>query len=159
MNELDKFDLIEKYLDGELTEQEKNLFESKLHDDPEFAKEFELRKELAQQLIKANEYKTTKENIKNILNEKSGLILKTKHILAIAASIIIIVGLYFIFTGDSKQNDENIIATDTLEYLKPKMDKQPLKADIEYYNDTLTGSKSDSVDNNILNDTNYNKHE
>lgn len=71
----DNFDLIEAFFEGVLTKEEENLFERKLRDDPEFAREFRFRKDIVKHLKNANEYQSIRENVKNILNQKNNIFL------------------------------------------------------------------------------------
>ncbi|MBC8490627.1 MAG: hypothetical protein H8D45_31815, partial [Bacteroidetes bacterium] len=71
----DNFDLIEEFFEGVLTKEEENLFERKLREDPEFAREFRFRKDIVKHLKDANEYQRTKKNVKGILNQKNNIFL------------------------------------------------------------------------------------
>jgi len=132
----ENFDLIEAFFDGELTKEEEKSFERKLREDPEFAREFKFRKDIKKHLKDANEYQSTKENVKGILNQKNNIFLNTKTYFAIAASIIVMLGIYFLITLTGNDNKDELITeqeNDSTYFLKPQIDKLETKADIHFY--------------------------
>ncbi len=132
---IDYSELIENYLDGELTESEKVLFEKRLTEDTVFANNFEIRKKLALLLKDAIEYQQTKEHVNEILNKKKYKNFYLRPVFAIAAGIIILIGLFFLLRENKTQEQESLISEmDTsVQVLQPNIEKIEPKANIEYF--------------------------
>lgn len=102
MNE-ERYILFDEYLQGELTIEGKNDFERQLLEDPEFASQFEIFKDVQFQLANKfgieQERQAFKENLTQISEQHFGK--KTKVIglkpwyLAVAASVAVLFGLFF----------------------------------------------------------------
>ncbi|RLD59196.1 MAG: hypothetical protein DRJ05_06775 [Bacteroidetes bacterium] len=133
-DDIDYFEMIEDYLDGRMTESDKLLFEKRLTEDNVLAKEFEIRKKLVSLLKGATEYQHTKDHVNQILNKKKYNKFYSTPIIAIAASIIILVGVFFLIKSNKNHDPGLLISeTDTTQVLRPKIEKRDPKANIEYY--------------------------
>ena len=103
----DDYNLIEKYFDSALSSEELENFNLKLKQEPDFDKEFRFRKEIRDQLRKVNEYQRTKKNVAAILNTKRSVFKKKLTWFAIAASVILLIGIYFLIdSGIFKSEDQ-----------------------------------------------------
>jgi hypothetical protein len=102
MNDNDK-NLIEKYIDGELKGEALTLFEKRLKTDKSLAKEYKQRIRVAKLWVDADNYRTTKAEISNVLHKSEMNFFRSNRylIFSIAASIIILVGVYFLMVHDN----------------------------------------------------------
>jgi hypothetical protein len=102
MNNNDK-NLIEKYIDGELKGVDLIMFEKKLKTDKSLAKEYEQRIDIAKLWVDAYDYRATKAEISNVLHNSEMNFFKSNRylIFSIAASIIILLGVYFLMDHDN----------------------------------------------------------
>ncbi|MEO6177912.1 MAG: tetratricopeptide repeat protein [Flavobacterium circumlabens] len=103
MNE-ERYILFDQYLEGELTIDEKANFEKQVADDPQFAAEFAAFRTAQQQLENkfgiAAEREAFKENLmkisdKHFHKDKSKVIALKPWNYAVAASVVILIGLFF----------------------------------------------------------------
>jgi TolA-binding protein len=104
MNE-ERYILFDQYLQGELTVDERNSFEKKLSEDPEFASAFESFKTVNLHLETKFGYekdrKAFKENLKRISDthfnkkKKSKIVSLKPWYYAVAASVAVLIGLFF----------------------------------------------------------------
>ncbi len=97
MNDKD-IKLIEDYIDGSLQGEDLLSFEKRLKTDKLLAKEYRLRIKLAKLWVDADDYSTTKTQIGEILNKEKESFFRVNrfYILSIAASIIILAGVYLL---------------------------------------------------------------
>ena len=115
-------DLIEKYIDGELSGKVLEIFEERLKAEPDLANEYKMRLKIAKMWIEADNYETTKNEISDILSSRksSFFITHARYIVSIAASVIILLGAYLLFF-QSKNNidqDQQLVISDSTENLK-----------------------------------------
>lgn len=105
MNEKD-LNLIEDYIEGRLDGEMLLLFENRLKTDELLQKEYDQRLKLAILWVDAKEYETTKSEIaKLIQKEKSNRFSNNRfYILSIAASIIILISMYFLLFHENNAN-------------------------------------------------------
>lgn len=112
INEQD-IELIEKYLFGKLSEQEKTAFEQRLKNDKEFANEVNFMSDLK---ISSREFgrEELKNKLKKIAHEHKVIGIKQnpgiRTYLAIAASIIVVIGIAALFYWTPSKNNSNNIA-------------------------------------------------
>ncbi len=133
-DDINYFEMIEDYLDGRMTESDKVLFEKRLKEDKVLAREFEIRNKLASLIKGATEYQHTKDHVNQILNKKKYNKFYSTPIIAIAASIVILVGIFFLIKSNKNHDPELLISeTDTTQVLRPEIEKRDPKANIEYY--------------------------
>lgn len=91
---MDKLDLIEKYLEGGLTEKEKEAFLEQLETDPELLRLFQFRKGLAKNWNKDEAYNKTKVWVSSAIKEAKDQKRKTRQrVILMAASILILASL------------------------------------------------------------------
>ena len=112
MTILDKnIGLIEDYLDGKLYGKELDLFKQRLKSDPEFAKQLRFRQKFPELWKEADEYQKTRKEISQIIKQKNYPFYRTikQYVLPIAAIIIVMFGIYWIFV---RQHKEDIIPQD-----------------------------------------------
>ena len=102
MNDKDK-NLIEKYIDGELEGEALTLFEKRLKTDKSLAKEYNERIKFAKLWLDAENYSTAKAEISHILHQNDINFFRSNRylIFSIAASIIILFGVYFLMVHDN----------------------------------------------------------
>ena len=100
-------DLIEKYIDGELSGKVLEIFEERLKTEPDLANEYKTRLKIANMWIEADNYETTKSEISDILSSRksSFFIIHARYIISIAASIIILLGGAYLLFFQSKNNN------------------------------------------------------
>ena len=112
INEQD-IELIEKYLFGKLSEKEKTAFEQRLKNDKEFANEVDFMRDLK---ISSREFgrEELKNKLKKIAHEHKAIEIKQntgiRTYLAIAASIIVVIGIAALFYWTPSKNNSNNIA-------------------------------------------------
>ncbi len=107
MTILDKdIGLIEDYLDGKLHGKELDLFKQRLKSDTEFANQLQFRRKFPGLWNEADEYQKTRKEISQIIKQKKYPFYKTiKHyVLPIAAIIILMFGIYWIFIRQHKED-------------------------------------------------------
>ena len=133
------FELIEAFFDDDLSLSEKEIFDEKLKNDPEFAKNFKFRKTIVEHLRKANNYQKTKKNVAGILNARKTISISSKTYFAIAASILILFGIFIIIKQYDIKNDDILVEQeiDTLEYITSEMVVIPEKAGIYIYGESM----------------------
>jgi len=132
-------ELIERFLDKTLSEDEVDAFHQRLEEDPEFAQLVALRKALPDHWRKTAEYEKTREEVGNALKltEHKGIYQLNMTVLSIAASIVILVGIAIalIFgVGDrlfSEDNQPIVQQNDTV--LTPEIDIPEQKAKMAVY--------------------------
>ncbi|NOX85150.1 MAG: hypothetical protein GXO86_04160, partial [Chlorobi bacterium] len=92
--------LIEDFIDGLLKGKNLEAFRQRLETDETFAREYELRKKLARLWKDAGEYQQTKDQVGKIIDKekRSGFFKSRKnyYLIAIAASLILLIGIYFL---------------------------------------------------------------
>jgi len=115
--------LIEDYLDGTLTGEELESVKERLNSDTPFRDAYEQRKKLAILWKEADEYQSTKQQIKDILKTgKRGILhyLKDNYYLyGIAASLLLLFGIYWFMirqhnNGAPNFNNQVAATSDTL---------------------------------------------
>lgn len=94
--------LIDKFIQGQLNEEEKTIFEQLLNDDPDFNQEVEFMLHL-KQAIKINEEKQIKKHLKKIEQKQKNKKI-WQWISGIAASIIILLSSIIWYERPSKMN-------------------------------------------------------
>jgi hypothetical protein len=139
-------ELIERYFDGVLNEEEKSVFDKKKSENSEFAELIKLRATLPGIWKNTALYESTKKEIQGALisEEKEPGIFTLKRIYyAVAAGILVFVGTFMIFflINNNKERsdqtaDKNIVAEDSLTIM-PLM-KQPSRAKKEIYKTEYT---------------------
>ena len=126
--------LIEDYIDGNLKGAELANFQKRLKSDAELAKAYKLRTKLANLWQQADQYQQTREQIREVMDaEKKSRFLnrrKTYYLLAIAASIILLLGIYWLFDSRDK-NLKNEMA-ETAGTIIFQIDKPDKLAKIHY---------------------------
>jgi hypothetical protein len=116
----DYSELIEKYIDGELSNEEKISFEKKLHSNKELSQQYRARLQLASMLKGASEYKNTKDNISNILQKEQIKQFPFRMVISIAAVLILFLGIYIILKNNTNQKEDIQIAkSDSVKVYKP----------------------------------------
>jgi len=127
-------DIIEKYLDGELKPEEKKSFEERMQTDQDFKNLIEARNEIRGVWLKVKIKEAVKEEVKSIYKEGSNqeknflrilpvLVLHYRYY-AIAASLLILIGILFSFLFINKgSKDVTVAVTDqnkTYQVQKPE---------------------------------------
>ena len=139
-------DLIERFLDGALSEDELDAFHQRLEEDQEFAQLVDLRKALPDRWRKAAEYEKIREEVGNALKlpEHKGIFHLNITVVSIAASTIILVGIAIglIFgVGErwfSEEDQPIVQQNDTI--LIPEIDSPEEKTQIAVYSfDSIPG--------------------
>ncbi len=102
--------LIEDYIDGSLTADEVTSFKQRLTADVAFANAFHEREKLAHIWNETKEYQATKQLVKNALgHRKQGFLITYKyHVLAVAATLIILIGGYFLLLNERGNNSTGV---------------------------------------------------
>ena len=134
-------ELIEKYFDGILNEEEKSLFDKKHSENSEFAELVKLRTTLPGILKDTALYETTKKEIQRalILEENEPKLFTVNRIFyAVAAGILLLVGTFVLFflinnnkNGSDQASVERSVKEDSLTILQQM--EQPSKAKKEIY--------------------------
>lgn len=105
---MDKDILLNNYFEGNLSEEEKQQFDELLSNDSEFKTEFEFQKK-AKVAVALSERQKLKNQLKEIENSRK-LKNKNKTWLSIAASIVVVLSLGFIFFWNSSVKNDNLYA-------------------------------------------------
>jgi len=103
-------DLFDQYLNNELSQLEKEHFETKLRDDLAFNEAFQLH----QKSIRAIQFAAIKDKLSDISrNAQQSKTMGIRSALAIAASVLLLVGAYFYVRNEVKQptNHDQIFAS------------------------------------------------
>jgi hypothetical protein len=105
---MDKDLLLDKYFEGNLSEEEKHKFNELLSNDSDFKAEFEFQKKakVAVSLSERKKLKSQLNDIENSLKQKNN----NKIWLSIAASILIFLSLGSIFVWNSSAKNDNLYA-------------------------------------------------
>jgi len=118
---IDYFGLIERYIDGELSNEEKISFEKKLNRDKELSQQYRERLQLASMLKGASEYKNTKEHITAILQEEQVKRFPFRTVISIAAVLILFLGVYLILKNNTgNKEDSRMAKSDSVKVYKPE---------------------------------------
>ncbi|RLD44813.1 MAG: hypothetical protein DRI89_02685 [Bacteroidetes bacterium] len=130
--------LIEDYIDGLLKGKELADFQKRLETDTEFAKAYNHRIKLANLWQQADDYQKTKAQIRKVMDSESKSRFfnyrKTYYILAIAASVILLLGVYWLLSeqnGGLPWNQKNQMA-DVADTITFQMDKPDKLAKLKY---------------------------
>ncbi len=109
MNDKD-LNLIEKYIDDELHGEELTLFKKRLETDELLSKEYNQRIKLAKLWVDADDYNKTKAEIADILHKKEVSFFQANRylIFSIAASLIILAGVYFLLVQKNILNENGV---------------------------------------------------
>lgn len=98
-------ELIEKYFEHNLTEEEKLLFNKLLVEDSDFKKEFEFYSELKNAVVVSERQKIKKE-IQQFENSDDTPIFNLKRYLPYAAILLVMLSLWFIFFSNNSNNTD-----------------------------------------------------
>jgi len=109
------FDLIEDYIDGNLSPKEMKDFRERMAEDPELYKLYQIRQKLAESWNKADEYEAIRRNIADsIKSEKSLMSSLRKYYIPLAATIVILLSVYFGIKISQKNNINENFAIEEL---------------------------------------------
>lgn len=144
--------LIEDYLDGKLSDSEREAFEKRLENDSELAKLYRFRMQLRSDWKKVKEYQSANQQVANVI-QQSKKNTRRKIIYAVAASIavmIVIAGALTIdFGGEQEQMAETNVDSAKTQTFEPQIKQPESYADSgKYMEEQLTLSheiKNDSV--------------
>lgn len=136
-------ELIEEYIEGNLKGSDLTMFEERLKIDPELKNEYEVRLKIAELWTEAEDYKNTKEQIAGMLKPEQGkfFISKQFYYLSVAASIIFMVGLYFMFFfhgGLYKTQMNQMADNDGIVFKKDTLTKLAKIDSVNYYHELLS---------------------
>ena len=100
--------IIEQYIDDKLDEKSKKAFKKRLTEDESFKKLFEERKALSKLWVEAEEYNNVKNLVKEVMDNSTSKrnIFNNKFIL-IAASVIFLIGFYFLIHQNKGKNQND----------------------------------------------------
>lgn len=89
--------LIEEYLDGDLSEKDAEAFKIRLKGDEDFARAFELRKKMPTLMKDALEFETTREEVRAAIQQEKMLLFGfNRNWIYAAATIVILIGLFIV---------------------------------------------------------------
>ena len=130
--------LIENYLDGKLSEEEKNCFLQQMESDPEFAKLYRFRLKIRNDWQKAQQYKAARQQVVDTVR-KAKYNKRRKVIYAVAASLTLLVIVSGVFTiVNQHQNSSRIVSIDSdstqVETHEPQLKKPESYANSGRYN-------------------------
>lgn len=109
------FNTIEKYLAGEMSEEERSSFESKLRTDAKLAKEFKLHR-LEQTAIAREGKQKRQKMIAQLLDQNPAFkdapvikpVFKKSYLYAVAAALLLLLAAYFVFLPHTPMADKAI---------------------------------------------------
>lgn len=142
------FRLIEDYIYGNLSSKDELNFKNRLATEDELRKAYNFRLKMAQLWKDEANYSATKDQVKQVLGEKTKSTKKLWMILYAAASVILIIGITIFYTQRQKAVTPGLILSDTEndtasgQLVPLSVNEQPLLGNkyqvLEYYqNDTL----------------------
>lgn len=108
--------LIEEYLDGNLSKEEVDTFRQRLKNDEDFARAFELRKKMPALMKDALEFETTREEVRAAIQQEKTLIYGfNRNWIYAAATIVILIGLFIVvkFTNTNDGDPGTQMAEDS----------------------------------------------
>lgn len=149
-NNQNNIDLIEQFIDGNLSKEEQHNFNVRLETDNEFAELYRFRLKIRGDLQKAKQYEKTGKlvagTIKTYQRKK-----RLNTIYAVAAGLALLIAIPGIFTIVNNNEQNNLTETDStnIEYFEPQLKQPESYADQgQYVSDarTLTATQTnDSV--------------
>jgi hypothetical protein len=107
-------DLIERYLSGEMLLEEAAQFEEKLRADKELLHLYNFRVKMKKVWNSAEEYESIKNIVSEVAKEENGLRKYSMKFLYVAASIALLIGIYFAIDRRGERYAHNKNASDTL---------------------------------------------
>ncbi|MCB0669387.1 MAG: hypothetical protein KDC80_26365, partial [Saprospiraceae bacterium] len=111
MNQQNNVDLIEQYLNNELSEKDRQELENKISEDETLAAELE-RRQMAHRMLDFMISENLRQQLTNLEAEDTKVVRmparrRSMYALAVAASVIILIGaFFFIPTGGSLSNQQ-----------------------------------------------------
>jgi hypothetical protein len=101
--------LVEDFLDGKLDKEQLKAFKKRMQADAAFARLVELRTNLQPEYQRAAEYGLLKSKIGNVIDreERPAMGINPVWVISIAATVIILVGIYIIFLTTSSDTDKS----------------------------------------------------
>jgi hypothetical protein len=139
-------ELIEKYFDGILNDEEKSVFDKKISENSGFTELVKLRRSLPGIWKDSAQYESVKKEIREAIKEGTEQkVFTIKRIYyAVAAGILVLIGTFMIFflinnhkNGSDQAAGDRSVKEDSLTIM-PQM-KQPSRAENEIYNAEDTG--------------------
>ena len=131
--------LIENYLDGNLSDSEQKDFEARLSNDKVFAKVFKLRKSMPGFFNEVEEMESVRSEVDAAIRKEKAMIFGINRywVVSVAASILILVGVFITiqFTRNQNGDLDQMTKTETQDKLKadhpPTYANKKIVADIE----------------------------
>ena len=141
-NNISDFELIEAYLEDSLSKKETDEFRKRLDDDPEFARQYELRKQTEKLWKDTTVYSRINKNVKQAMSESKKSNYYKPYYFAVAATIILLLSFYIVIhflgedifnRGSSQMAVKN--STEQINLLEPQIKYPDRKANIKYINE------------------------
>ena len=140
-------DLIERFLDGTLNEEELASFHNRVKEDSDFASLVSLRKELPELWTAAEHYQAIEEEVKHALQKRAHarILWMSPAVFAIAASVVVLVGIALALAlikggGKGLNEGDQAIVTQRDSILPLKSDNPAFKAKLgNVTKDSLSG--------------------
>lgn len=99
-------ELIERFLEGTLNDQEKEAFLARVESEPEFAKKFSARKLLQETYTEATKRIELKKKIRSVVDEEKRKVSNQRKIWLVAASLIVIATIGSLLIYNSRTNKQ-----------------------------------------------------
>jgi len=105
-------DLIEKYLDGTISEAERELFDQRLKNEPVLSEKLSQRILIQKSWLKSAQHNQVKQHISRLIKIEKQRLKSDSRIWLVAASLIVLFGIssLLIFQNSQKQNDREFLA-------------------------------------------------
>jgi len=105
-------DLIEKYLDGTISDEERELFDQKLKTEPILSEKLSQRILIQKSWLKSAQHNQVKQHISRLINIEKRNQKSERRIWLVAASLIVLIGIssLLIFRNNQNQNDRDFLA-------------------------------------------------
>ena len=105
-------DLIEKYLDGTISEAERELFDQRLKNEPVLSEKLSQRILIQKSWLKSAQHNQVKQHISRLIKIEKQSRKSERRIWLVAASLIVLIGIssLFIFRNNQNQNDREFLA-------------------------------------------------
>ena len=126
----DYHDWIEKYLDGQLTEEESGKFRELLTTDPLLSQQYQIRIKLAENWTKAKEYGNTRQSIAKTIRKVKSEKRNRLFVWSIAASFLILLSVSGIVMFSNLNGDQIPIVKNTESPIVPRIKQVEEKASL-----------------------------
>ena len=146
-------EIIEQYIDGKLTDNEKEQFLQRLENDNALAELYQFRLKIRDDLQKAKQYEQVRANVSSTIKQTKSKARKKYIIYAVAASLTLLIAIPGVLTITNKQEQNTLAKADSTntEIYEPQIKQPESFADQgKFETNTLTLTLSEKNDSLIF---------